>query len=138
MIDSPAPNNWVKFVFERRDKTSLTNQPPLLQGYKTINPNSLMILSHDISDKEKEHFLKDVSFLFYFNPLPTLPFRAIPRGQFQICLHLQWNVTPLIRRSSNFYFFAALYFALLDLLSCLQAQGTRDCNVCVYVCMYFI
>ena len=28
----------------------------------------------------------------------------------------EWNVTPLIRRGSNFYFFVALYFALLDLL----------------------
>ena len=35
----------------------------------------------------------------------------------------KWNVTPLIRRGSNFYFFAALYFALLDLLPCLQARG---------------
>ena len=40
----------------------------------------------------------------------------------------QWNVTPLIRRGSNFYFFAALYFAQLDLLPCLQARGKRDCN----------
>ena len=40
----------------------------------------------------------------------------------------KWNVTPLIRRGSNFYFLAALYFALLDLLPCLQARGTRDCN----------
>ena len=40
----------------------------------------------------------------------------------------KWNVTPLIGRGSNFYFFAALYFALLDLLPCLQARGTRDYN----------
>ena len=33
-------------------------------------------------------------------------------------------------RGSNFYIFAALYFSLLDLLSCLQARGTRDCNQC--------
>ena len=25
----------------------------------------------------------------------------------------QWNVTPLIRRGNNFYFFAALYFSSL-------------------------
>ena len=31
--------------------------------------------------------------------------------------------TPLIRSDSNLYFFAALYFALLDLLPCLQARG---------------
>ena len=43
-------------------------------------------------------------------------------------LRQQWNVMPLIRRGSNFYFFAALYFALLDLLPCLQARGMRDCN----------
>ena len=40
----------------------------------------------------------------------------------------EWIVTPLIRRGSNFYFFAALYFALLDLLPCLQARGMRDYN----------
>ena len=40
----------------------------------------------------------------------------------------QWNVSPLIRRGCNFYFFAALYSALLDLLPCLQAGGTRDCD----------
>ena len=38
------------------------------------------------------------------------------------------NGMLLIRSDSNFYFFAALYFALLDLLPCLQAAGTRDCN----------
>ena len=38
------------------------------------------------------------------------------------------NVTPLIRRGSNFYFFEALDFALFDLLPCLQARGTRDCK----------
>ena len=27
---------------------------------------------------------------------------------------VQWNITPLIRRGSNFYFFAALYFSLLE------------------------
>ena len=35
----------------------------------------------------------------------------------------KWNDTPLIRRDRNFYFFVALYFALLDLLPCLQARG---------------
>ena len=39
-----------------------------------------------------------------------------------------WNVTPLIRRGSNFVFFAALYCSCLGLLPCLQARGTRDCN----------
>ena len=43
-----------------------------------------------------------------------------------IIISLEWNVTPLIRRSSNFYFFAAHY--CLDLLPCFQARGTRDCN----------
>ena len=28
----------------------------------------------------------------------------------------------------NFYFFTGVYFALRDLLPCLQARGTRDCN----------
>ena len=41
---------------------------------------------------------------------------------------LKWNVMPLIRRGSNFVFFAALYCPCLGLLPCLQAWGMRDCN----------
>ena len=40
----------------------------------------------------------------------------------------KWNVSPSICRASDFYFFAGVYFALLDLLPCLQARYMRDCN----------
>ena len=40
----------------------------------------------------------------------------------------KWNVTTLIRLGSNFLFFAAFYFARLELLACLQARACLGGN----------
>ena len=37
----------------------------------------------------------------------------------------QWNVTPLIRRGSNFFSLQHFIAPALDLMPCLQAQGMR-------------
>ena len=42
--------------------------------------------------------------------------------------NLKWNVAPLIWSGSNFSIFQHFIAPALNLMPCLQAQGTRDCN----------
>ena len=43
-------------------------------------------------------------------------------------IKIKWNVTPLIRRGSNFFHLQHFIAPTLDVIPCLQAQGRRDCN----------
>ena len=48
-----------------------------------------------------------------------------------VCGHYfdtEWNVTPLIWRGSHFLSLQHFIAPAMDLMPCLQAQGTRDCN----------
>ena len=82
----------------------------------------LLILSRNempLSNLQKYIFKYLIKIYTFIRAKPYLnlyKFFCLENHQIKKYILKEWNVTPLIRRGSNFYFFAVLYFALLDLL----------------------
>ena len=64
----------------------------------------------------------------FFAPFCVFVLSSTPFYVFYLKNMKTWNVTPLIWRGSNFFSFPNFIAPALDLMPCLQAWVTRDCN----------